>query len=89
MGYLAAVVIRIYGATEIQGKQYLFFFVDASEVLRQCLIFRSFIEQPIVMQSPNENTLIVTWSEAYLHLIKCVDYFYVQYALAEGEDENG
>ena len=57
--------------------------------LRQCLIFRSFIEQPIVMQSPNENTLTVTWSEAYLHLIKCVDYFYVQYALAEGEDENG
>ena len=41
------------------------------------------------MQSPNENTLTVTWSEAYLNLIKCVDYFYVQYALAEGEDENG
>ncbi len=26
----------------------------------------------------------ITWSEAYLHLAKCVDYFYVQMALTDG-----
>ena len=40
----------------------------------------SFREQPIISQYQNSTQVNITWSEAYVHLVKCVDYFFVQYA---------
>ena len=34
----------------------------------------------IVSQWPNSTQVNITWSEAYVHLVKCVDYFFVKYA---------
>ena len=46
----------------------------------------SFREQPIVTQEPNSTEVVISWSEAYLNLVKCVDYFFVQYTPS---DKNG
>lgn len=44
----------------------------------------SFRETPDVAQPPYTNIVTVTWSEAYLNLVKCVDYFYVEYVESDG-----
>ncbi len=46
----------------------------------------SFKEQPEVSQPQGATEVTVSWSEAYLNLAKCVDYFYVIYAM---DTENG
>lgn len=46
----------------------------------------SFREQPEVSQPQGATEITVSWSEAYLNLAKCVDYFYVIYAV---DTENG
>jgi hypothetical protein len=48
---------------------------------------RSFDEQPDVSQPLYSNEVTVSWSEAYLKLVKCVDYFYVQTALVTENNE--
>ena len=45
----------------------------------------SFREQPIVSQWPNSTQVNITWSEAYVHLVKCVDYFFVKYAPTDAQ----
>ena len=45
----------------------------------------SFREQPIVSQFPNSTQVNITWSEAYIHLVKCVDYFFVKYAPTDAD----
>ena len=47
----------------------------------------SFREQPIISQWPNSTQVNITWSEAYVHLVKCVDYFFVQYAPADANQK--
>ena len=47
----------------------------------------SFREQPIVSQWPNSTQVTITWSEAYIHLVKCVDYFFVQYAPSDANHQ--
>ena len=44
------------------------------------LVFSSFLATPDLSQTLNSPYLLVSWSEKYLHLAKCVDYFYVEYA---------
>lgn len=48
--------------------------------------FRSFHEQPDVSQPVGSTVITVSWSEAYIILAKCVDYFYVEFAL---DTQNG
>ena len=40
----------------------------------------SFREQPTVSQDFNSTEVEITWNEDHIDLVKCVDYFYVQYA---------
>lgn len=41
----------------------------------------SFREQPDVKQDQYSRVLSVTWKEAYIKLAKCVDYYFVEYAV--------
>ena len=66
---------------------FLIFLLSLTRVLGGCCndnywcdgdpIFR---EQPKVSQAFNSTRVRITWTEDYLHLAKCVDYFYVQFA---------
>ncbi|TRY79983.1 hypothetical protein TCAL_05143 [Tigriopus californicus] len=48
----------------------------------------SFIETPDIRQDQYENFLRVTWSNTYLNLYKCVDFFYVEYCqVSNGEED--
>eukprot|EP00095_Tigriopus_kingsejongensis_P010964 snap_masked-scaffold129_size324999-processed-gene-2.2 protein:Tk10964 transcript:snap_masked-scaffold129_size324999-processed-gene-2.2-mRNA-1 annotation:"hypothetical protein SPN3US_0162" len=47
----------------------------------------SFIETPDVRQDQYEDFLRLTWTNTYLRLSKCVDFFYVEYCqVFDGED---
>ena len=49
-----------------------------------CWIF-SFREKPDVKQEEYSRVIDISWREATLHLAKCVDYYFVEYAeLANG-----
>ena len=48
----------------------------------------SFNESPDVYQEEYSKKVTISWNEAHIHLSKCVDYFYVEYAIVDnGTDD--
>ena len=72
----------IIGVTAIQGK------VKTRQNVEHHLFWWnicSFREQPTVSQAKNSTTVQITWTEDHIDLVKCVDYFYVQYAPSDAQ----